>query len=377
MSSLVSDSTLNKLDTIAKWQEGRQGSYISTIQKKFENLDSRKRDKIKKTYHENTVVALSSPEHFIRQFLKDDYQFLGEARKEIGLKFAHEDEKISAQERMCERRDEIVCSIPVQIITTPLESRMVETFAQFAKPVFGGRHAALRVGNVLIDWNRGNLVYPKHYEEVPICIEEDPKHKEDPKHNEKDRVVIELGDFSKWIMFYDNFKIEYGKLIDKVDLSGEEKLVRRIIRKKEELLQPLMETITNYNRYYHYNLLHRNCHHFVLAGIRALDYDKNFVLKKMNIDSATEAGFTHSDLDKYVKSQGLESMSEGNLEHLLYLYYHFHQTINSREDSESSREDSESSKEDPKSSSWQCPEQCCQMENVEKKANLLAVEEIV
>ena len=243
-----------------------------------------------------------------------------------------------------------VCSLPIKLILTPLRRgrTLVKAFASRLEMQFGPLHAALRVGQVILEWNDGHLVTPY------LCGLEDRL------------IQVNLEKHSRWV---DSVKQHRGQLeqaTDDLNHTGQMEQVFLIAARKKEMIDALIEVIVTYNTSYYYNLINRNCQHFVMDALNALgvkmpkeftgglrDYYKA-VIKGRDPDIPSKFT-THRDLDKYVEEEDLSSMTQPDLEYILAMYFRFH-----IESKEKVRHDTRLLEE------WECEEKLCRVNTVEK-----------
>lgn len=180
----------------------------------------------------------------------------------------------------------------------------------------GPMHAALKIGDVLLEWNTSCLVVPRYEHDCKFIFEADIAHSESLKKiqgmantipNDKSKVVENL------------FKISAAK---------------------SELIDELIAVIVEYNRSRYYHVVSRNCQTFVDAAMKALGikdgpklkgkmqeyYDK---LKDGKSEKVPKTFPEHIDLDRYVitqieKDRQLADMPCADLQYLACVYHQFH-----------------------------------------------------
>ena len=264
------------------------------------------------------------------------------------LEFRSSLEEEHGKKRM-EHRVSSACALPIKLILTPLHrgGRAVKTFASLLAMQFGPLHTSLRVGQVILEWNDSNLVTPYHCDHAERLVQ------------------VSLESYSKWTESVRQQHSDFKRTIEELDFSGEVEQIFVIASKKKEMIDRLIEVVVRYNRYYFYNLIDRNCQHFVMDCLDALEVKfpkelngglRNYfkMLAKGRSPSIPKMFKTHAHLDDYVKEQSLESMSQHDLEYLLALYFRFH--LESKEKVKNDRKQYEE---------WVCPERFCHMDEVE------------
>ena len=73
-------------------------------------------------------------------------------------------EEASMARSRSEHRFGYLCDLPINIILTPLNhgGKIVSRFAWLLERQFGPLHAALQIGNVVLEWNDSSLVIPRY-----------------------------------------------------------------------------------------------------------------------------------------------------------------------------------------------------------------------
>ncbi len=275
--------------------------------------------------------------------------------EEMKLKFEHSTEVRQAVKRGKHRCSEVL-NFPLKLILTPLKRgrRAANAFASMLEMRFGPLHVSLLVGDIVLEWDDSSLVSPYF-------------------SPDKDRVMqIDLQPHSQWVR---NTEEHYSKMnvcAEQLNYPEQNELIRTIKDEKGKLIDALIDVIIRYNKHYYYNLFSRNCQHFVLDALEALEvevpnelpgglgeYYKALVEGKT--PSVPAKFMTHSELDMYVmhKDKGvLTDMPCHDLEYLLTLYFRFH-----LERKTQLRKDHKVLEE------WKCQEENCSMEIIEELIN--------
>ena len=258
-----------------------------------------------------------------------------------------------AKERS-EHRFAHLCDLPLKVVLTPLShgGRIVSRFAKLLEMQFGPLHAALQVGNVILEWNDSSLVRP-HF-----CDFEDQLLQSD------------VQGLSQWAEFTSQ---QYGKVRAAVTSSDYQKqieLVYHVTAEKHRQIKALVDVIIKYNTTYYYNLFDRNCQHFVADALKALGVEKPteftgglreyFKALKEGRSSSVYAKFAnHAELDKYVKekedSGEIKTMTQNDLEFLLAQCFRFHL-----------EQKSQLQDKNADLSNWVCTESSCCMDRLER-----------
>lgn len=273
-----------------------------------------------------------------------------EGIEEQEQRFAHSMEVRQAALRS-ERRLSDVCNFPIKLILTPLKRgrKMATAFASMLEMQFGPLHAALQVGHVVLEWNDSNLVTPY------LCAAEDQV------------MELDVQQHSQWVKYTAQHSVEMQRAARDLDFSEQVELTYKVTSEKKSLIDALIKVIIKYNKFHYYNLFDRNCQHFVMDALDALEVripkqlpgglGKYFkALVEGRTPSLQKEFKTHSALDEYVtQQQSIGSMPQHDLEFLLTLYFRFHLESKAKLKGDGAA-----------SRAWQCQEQGCRMGEVEK-----------
>ena len=170
---------------------------------------------------------------------------------------------------------------------------MANIFASMLEMRFGPLHAALQVEEVMLKWNDTSPVSPY------LCDAED-------------RIMeLDMQKHSKWVEYTAKHHPKIRKAAQCLDYSEHIELTYKVASEKKNLIDALIAVIIKYNKYYYYNLFDRNCQHFVLDALKALEVnipkelpgglrEYYTALVKGRTPSVPSKFKTHADLDKYV-----------------------------------------------------------------------------
>ena len=253
-----------------------------------------------------------------------------------------------------EHRFAHLCELPLKIILTPLSrgGRMVSRFANLLEMQFGPLHAALQVGNVILEWNDSSLVIPH------MC------------NFEEQLLQSDVQGVSGWADFTRSQYDDVRKALTKADYQQQIELVYNFTAEKHRQIEALVDVIIRYNRTYYYNLFDRNCQHFVADALKALGVEKPtqftgglreyFVELKKGRSSAVAAKFpNHGELDKFVKGKEengeINKMEQNDLEFLLAQCFRFHL-----------EQKSQLQDQNVDLANWVCEEATCCMQRLER-----------
>ena len=265
-------------------------------------------------------------------------------------------EESRAQERGEERFSKL-CDLPLKLILTPLciGGHVISKFASLLEMQFGPLHAALQVGDVILEWNDSSLVVPHFAEHNDQLMKTDVRHLTD------------------WVNFTSGEVPRVREAIQMLDYRKQIELIYKVTAEKQRLIDNLVDVIITYNRQYYYDIIRRNCQHFVTDALRALDVTEPieftgglgeyFRALKQGRSKALHAKFTHHvHLDNYVRekeqSGEISQLTKHDLEYLLaqYFRYHLEQKTRLQQDNK-----------DAELSEWSCEVKGCSMERLEKR----------
>ena len=243
-----------------------------------------------------------------------------------------------------------VASFPLKLFLTPLppDNMIVgeNEVASLLETKYGPMHAALQVGNVMIEWTPYDLVVP-HYN-----IPSDPVVKTDV--TKLTQVASELREKAK-----EHRRKHQGAITGEVDLMFE------ISKSVELIVTSIVKVIVTWNRFYTFHTYNKNSQHFVENVLRMLGIEEVPIVNKdlsAYVDQLkgdfrreVETSFqNHAELDNYVRER-ISTLKTSDMEYLLTQYYRFH--VASRTTAIGSKEE------------WRCMEEDCQMRRLERKIN--------
>lgn len=262
--------------------------------------------------------------------------------------------ELSKARERSEHRFAHLCDLPLKLILTPLSrgGRIVSQFAQLLEMQFGPLHAALQVGNVILEWNDSSLVMPHS------CNFEDQL------------LQTDVQGVSHWAEFTSQQYDKVRAAVTTSDYRKQIELVYHVTAEKHRQIEALVDVIIKYNTTYYYNLVDRNCQHFVSDALKALgveaptqftgglrEYFK--ALKQGRSLTKTSRFADHAQLDKYVKEKEdngeIASMTQNDLEFLLAQCFRFHL-----------EQKSQLQDQNADLSNWVCKESTCCMERLER-----------
>ena len=260
-------------------------------------------------------------------------------------------EEMSMARSRSEHRFAHLCDLPLKIILTPLNhgGKIISKFAQLLEMQFGPLHAALQIGNVVLEWNDSSLIIPHYTSPTDSLLQTDVQNQ------------------SKWGEVTSTYYGRVRKAIDELDYDKQIDLVFQFTAEKYHLFEALFDVIIRYNTQFYYNLIDRNCQHFVSDALNALGIDKpteftgglRSYFQELKSGHASLEFTSHAKLDEYVKeiedTQEIRSMPQHDLEFLLAQCLHFHL-----------QQKSQLQDKNADFSKWTCEEPTCCMQQLEK-----------
>ena len=268
-----------------------------------------------------------------------------ETTEEIETSFTNAWERAMAQKRTIQRM-EIVTKFPVKLILRDLKHSLPPFISSFSKMIqleFGPFHAALIIDDVVVEWDDSGLIMPDQVDHEWIF-----------------QARLQ-GDFNNYVKA---MKPKMKESARRMDFEKQIEQVFEATREKQQAINQLIDVIVHYNTHYEYNILTRNCQHFVLDAMKALGinqvpqftgvFQKYFeALKKGKSPNILEQFETHAELDEHVNSIMRPGLSQHDLEYLMCQYFMFHvSSCNKRVGEEEPME-------------WTCEVENCRMKEIE------------
>lgn len=262
-------------------------------------------------------------EHFFHEIMDTTVRAIKEDTTEMKRKFSHHDERQQAKKR-AEQRFVHVCHFPVKIMFSCLRRHqcMANVFASMLHMPFGPLHVALQVGGVVLDWDDRNLVSPSFLPYKQQVLELNVQH---------------LG---KWMEFVAQYRQKMHKAVEYLDFSTQLNISNKIADEKRSFIKSLISLVIHYNSYYRYDVINRNCQHFVLEALSILQIELPSrdlpgdlglyyagLIKGKPAPSIQSRYRNHYELDARVCRQGEDSIADLSLHELEFLqaaYFHFH-----------------------------------------------------
>lgn len=290
-------------------------------------------------------LSPSSMEHYFSHLVAESAsQVVLETAEELESSLTNTWEKAMLQKRSLQRFETVV-NFPVKLILSDLRNALPPFASSFAKMLqleFGALHAALVIDDVLVEWDDAGLVLPSTSEK-------------------------------EWV-FQARLQGSYEKAAQamkpgmkdsarRMDLKKQIEQVFEVTKEKQQAINQLIQVIVHYNQSYEYNVLVRNCQHFVIDAMKALGVEEipqftgvfqNYLteLKRGKSKDILEKFDNHAALEEYVNTIIKPGLTQHDLEYLLCQYFMFH--VSSCKQSREAQ--------DPE---WKCKEETCRMSEIE------------
>lgn len=178
-----------------------------------------------------------------------------EAADEMEASVKHSKER-GMQQRRCLERLEAVVHFPVKLILCDLNRALpmfASTFSKMLQLEFGPLHAALVIDDVVLEWDDSSLVLPSTEEKEWVF---------------QTRLQ---GNYNK---IAQAMKPQMKDSARRMDLPRQIEQVFEVTKEKQQAISQLARVIVHYNACHEYNVLTRNCQHFVIDAMRALGVDE-------------------------------------------------------------------------------------------------------
>ena len=232
-------------------------------------------------------------------------------------------------------------------------SRHMDNFA------YGPFHAALQIGNVILDWGPGSLVIPRYQipesgHEGQDAAEQQPIFDASVHRRSCDPVVV-----------VSEFPLRAGAERTRECFNNQIQIAAHISQEKKDLIDEVVTMAVKYNTKFRYGLFSCNCQHFVvdvLSSLGITEPDSIFegklkqhgdLLMKWGEKVKVEEFNSHQELNEHV-AQHLDAMEREDLEfcHCHYLLFHSWGVRL------------------PNEGAWQCDRDTCQHSNIKQRLHI-------
>ena len=244
-------------------------------------------------------------------------QFADEIADESGISPVHSMELERAQSRAMRRLDVPAVRLYLFELRTPV-SRFFSKFSKLFAFKYGPLHAAIQVGDMMLQWGTDSLVIPDKYDPADQLFQTDVK--------ERTCVAQVAAEVRPQAMQ----AIQDSNSQKQIDLQFD------LTVGVEDMLNKIKKVVVQYNRYRYYNVVMCNCQTFVndvmkAIGVKNIPQNLTGKLKEYFEKLTKEKSkfipvdiSTHEELDEFVKSIELSTTSQHDKEYLLCLYFQFH-----------------------------------------------------
>ncbi len=264
--------------------------------------------------------------------------------------------KQKSERRMVQGTDRVK-SLDVELLLYELKGGAWQTIAryfhEFVKEcTYGPYHAALKIGNLILEWDTDSLIIPYEGEPEDFTAVKEPAATtlifRANVHETAGQSEIDIPTRGGAEATTKGFQEHANHLLD-------------ITAEKEYLLDALADVIVRYNTKFDYGTFSCNCQYFVAETLSALgvedkaehfrritkDVFAEILLKRR--DKASEFN-THAELDDHVRDK-IETMDREDLQfcHCHYLLFHAW------------------NKRSPKTRAWQCDDSRCMSREVARR----------
>ncbi len=258
------------------------------------------------------------------------------------------------------KRLEHVAQLPVYLYLTDLQSygesgavsraagtRLAATLTTLLDFEYGAHHAALMIGDVVLEWDDSSVVVPRHKDVQPVFRANLQRH------------------HSHWLSRVSQAQMDMTTATAQHGSYGEQiKFMVDLNTEKKTLIDKLIEVIIQYNKYRYYHVFSRNCQHFVLDAMEALGLTEppTFMGRMREYYETLRRGRrselpnefpSHENLDDYIM-KNLQSLRPDDLEYFLCQYYGFHHKAVQEQGQD-------------KPSESHCPIRTCQMKKLDER----------
>lgn len=243
--------------------------------------------------------------------------YAGEIAEEEGVSLDHSTEVEKAQFRAVRRLRTPSVKLFLFELRNPT-SRFFSRFSQLFSLKYGALHAAIQIGDVVLQWGTSSLVIPERYDPADPVFQTDFK------------------DVTKATQVAVNIRPKVVQAVRRMDYNEQIDLQFDLAVGVEEMLEKVKKVIVKYNKFYQYNVVLRNCQTFVdsvmeeigvknapkqLTGKLREYFKKLTANKSKGVPSDIP---THEALDEYVSTLDLSASTQHDKEYLLCLYFQFH-----------------------------------------------------
>ena len=282
--------------------------------------------------HDELALVLSNEERMKRRYFGDLLGSAQEAVEEVRRgKATHRGGIRTFREQKTCMEDiakEVhrVKTIEVELAFSKLNSQMWEKVARMIHKYvkrfeYGAFHAAITIGNIVLEWNNTSLVIPRKRSDTTWLFRSSVHSREEGSEGMLCDPVPVRASAQETDEHFDH-------IVQSID---------EIRKEKEVLVDELVRVAVNYNTKLHYDVLANNCQHFVRDCLHILGSPQEslpFEGKVRELADHLVRGrstpavmcndfATHEELDVHVRSH-MHEMTVEDMEYSICLYHIFH-----------------------------------------------------
>lgn len=242
---------------------------------------------------------------------------------------------VATKEGCVERLDDAIAPVRqlrvklvlYEINESEFKTEVARLFHQVHKFTFGPFHAAIQIGNIIIEWGPNSVIIPR--------VLEGPQHEMDA--NKTNPILIaDIHEPGETPCQEAVNSIAVGMDRDETQRAFDRTIeeVVELTKEKECLINELVALIVRYNTKFHFGVLSNNCHHFVVDVLSVLGITEHMdafqgrlrdhaaILMSRQHREAAEFN-SHEELDNYVQEH-LQTMDEDDAQFCYCNYLLFH-----------------------------------------------------
>lgn len=329
-SQAVGDSAHHSSAVVQSWVSDEKNSYVIQTKKKLKSHKHYK-DSGGNQLTSDAKKLISVDELYCEfSHLVQDEQggVIMEATKFQGnMRYHNDQEREAAKEREQKRFDRLtklkltVCLRDIGEGAASLrKDRTIISIANFFSMEYSGKHASILVEDVLLEWDSGNVIFPRRV-------------------SDEDKFMFE-GDIRETGEYFNRIADQRPQLHDEPKpFEDEGDILCNSLALKIELIKKIVAVVVEYNSAYYYNTASRNCQDFVRAVLKAAkiegkkfsseneDYLQLLREGKMRVPQSFK---NHEEIDSFVmrsrdkNGRGLSSLNDQELSWLQRAYKTHH-----------------------------------------------------
>lgn len=327
-SQSVSDSSHHSSAVVQSWMSSEKNSYVIQMKKKLKSHPDYK------TSGENQLLSAARKLVSEEELFCDFSHLIHDEQREVIMEATQFDnnemlanslEVQAGKEREQNRFDRLVklkltvclCDIGKGVASLH-KDRTVISIANFLSMEYSGKHASILVDDVLLEWDNGNVIFPRRVSDADLFIFEGD--------------VRESGDYFNRIA---DLRPQLGEELRHFDEESE--VLCQSLKMKEELIKSIVAVVVKYNSAYYYNMVSRNCQDFAKAVLEAAritgekfspeneEYLQLFREGKMRVPQVFK---NHEDIEGFVMKiqdkNGLQTLNDHEMRWLVKAYNTHH-----------------------------------------------------